>query len=437
MYNAKVRNVIRYVFPAIFSNVCFFLFTIVDAIFVGRGVGTNALGAINLVSPVIMAVGAVNMLISIGGVSIYAVRVGQGDIEGANRVFRHGMVFQLCASFMFTLAGTLFVERICALLGANETFHQLAVEYLFWYSLFIIPSALSIGLQNYCRNDDAPGLVSMVVIVTTVCNIFGDWFLIYPMAMGTKGAAIATGISQTIGLLIILVRFARKRGNLRFGKTKLNAGLFRDIIVHGLPEGISQLATPVMTLCMNFVLIRRIGDLGVNAFSVISYIASFSMAAFFGASEGLQPLFGQSYGAKNEKDLKFYFKAGLSISAVGSAVITILAILLGKQICVLFGADATTTEYVATALPQFAVGFIITAVNVMISAYLYSTERSALSTSISILRSLIINSAVILILPHIFGNGAIWFSLLVYEAIVLVIASILLRRSERNGIQFQ
>jgi len=262
----------------------------------------------------------------------------------------------------------------------------------------------------------------MVVIVTTVCNIFGDWFLIYPMAMGTKGAAIATGISQTIGLLIILVRFARKRGNLRFGKTKLNAGLFRDIIVHGLPEGISQLATPVMTLCMNFVLIQRIGDLGVNAFSVISYIASFSMAAFFGASEGLQPLFGQSYGAKNEKDLKFYFKAGLSISAVGSAVITVLAILLGKQICGLFGADATTTEYVAAALPQFAVGFIITAVNVMISAYLYSTERSALSTSISILRSLIINSAVILILPHIFGDGAIWFSLLVYESIVLAIA---------------
>ena len=102
-----------------------------------------------------------------------------------------------------------------------------------------------------------------------------------------------------------------------------------------------------------------------------------------------------------------------------------------------FGADATTTEYVAAALPQFAVGFIITAVNVMISAYLYSTERSALSTSISILRSLIINSAVILILPHMFGNGAIWFSLLVYEAIVLVIAVILLRRSERNGIQFQ
>lgn len=118
-------------------------------------------------------------------------------------------------------------------------------------------------------------------------------------------------------------------------------------------------------------------------------------------------------------------------------VITVLAILLGKQICVLFGADTATTEYVATSLPQFAIGFIITAINVMISAYLYSTERSGLSTSISILRSLIINSAVILILPHMFDNGAIWFSLLVYEAIVLVIATILLSRSERNGIQFK
>ena len=311
------------------------------------------------------------------------------------------------------------------------------VDYLFWYSIFIIPSGLSIGLQNYCRNDNAPGLVSMVVIITTICNIFGDWLLIFPFQMGTKGAAIATGISQTIGLLILLTRFVRRQGNLRFGRTKLNARIFRDIVVHGLPEGISQLSNPVMTLCMNFVLIQRIGDLGVNAFSVISYIASFSITAFFGASEGLQPLFGQSYGAKNEADLKYCLKTGLTISAVGSVLITGLSILLGKPICALFGTDAATTEYIIKYLPQFAVGFIITAVNVMISAYLYSTERSALSTGINILRSLVINSAVILILPHIFGDGAIWFSLLVYEAIVLVIAVGLLKYSERNGVQFK
>lgn len=93
------------------------------------------------------------MLISIGGVAIYAVRIGQGDVDGANDVFRHGILLQLCAAAVFSLLGTFFADGICSLLGANETFHHLAVDYLFWYSIFIIPSGLSIGLQNYCRND--------------------------------------------------------------------------------------------------------------------------------------------------------------------------------------------------------------------------------------------------------------------------------------------
>ena len=403
----------------------------------GRGVGTNALGAVNLVNHFVLLVSAMNLFISVGGVAIYAVHIGKGDHEGANTVFRHGIFLLLCAATILSLAGTLFTDSICSLLGAGEAFHQYAVDYLFWYSLFIIPAALSAGLQNYCRNDNAPGLVGMAVIVSSVCNIFGDWLLVFPLAMGTKGAAIATGISQTIGLLIMLTHFARNNGNLRFGKVTLNMGLFREIISHGLPEGVSQLATPMMKFCMNHVLIERIGDLGVNAFSVVSNIAILSMGIFTGASEGLQPLFGQSYGAKSEKDLKFYFKSGLMISFGGSVIITILSVLLRENVCALFGSDAATTEYVVQIYPMFSLGFIVMAINVMISAYLYSTERSALSTGISLLRSVVLNSAIILILPRIFGNGAIWLSMFTYETIVLVIAAVLLKHSERNGIQFK
>lgn len=437
MSRLGMKNVIKYVVPAILSNICFFLFTIIDAVFIGRGVGTNALGAINLINPFILLINAANMLISIGGVAIYAVRIGKGDVEGANKVFRHGMILISCAAVVFSIAGVFFTDQVCTMLGAGETFHHLSVEYLFWYSVFIIPGALSMLLQNFCRNDNAPGLVSAVVIITTVCNIFGDWFLIFPAAWGVKGAAIATGISQTIGLLFILTHFIRRQGNLRFGKTKLERKLVKEIVIHGLPEGISQLSTPVMAFCMNMVLINRVGDLGVNAFSVITYIASFSMAVFFGASEGLQPLFGQSYGAKNKDDLTFYFKTGLKISFLGSLFVTILAVLLGRHICILFGTDDVTQSYVLKVLPQFAVGFVVMAVNVMISSYLYSTERSLQATSISILRSIVVNAAVILILPYLFGEGTIWFSLLIYESIVLIIAAALLKHSERNGIRFK
>ncbi len=391
----------------------------------------------NLIGPFVMAVGAVNMLINIGGVAIFAVRIGKGDIEGANKVFRHGMLLLLCASAILSFVGVFFADGICTMLGAGETFHHLAVEYLFWYSVFIIPSALATGLQAYCRNDGAPGLVSIAVIASTICNIFGDWLLIFPIPWGTKGAAIATGVSQTFSLFIMLTHFIRKQGILRFGRTKLDGGLFKEIFVHGLPEGISQLATPVMTLCMNMVLIDKVGDLGVNAFSIICYVASFSMAVFFGVSEGMQPLFGQSYGAKNEKDLKFYFKMGMGISFFGSVLVTVLAGICSGQICVLFGADAVTQEYVLKVLPSFAMGFIAMALNVVISSYLYSTERPMHSTIISVLRSIILSSVVILLLPHIFGESIIWFTMLIYEAIVFGIAVVLLKHSERNGIVFK
>lgn len=437
MSSLRVKKVVKYVLPTMLSNVCFFLFTIVDGIFVGRGVGTNGLGAVNLVLPFTMIVAALFMLINIGGVTIFAISLGRGDTENANKVFRHGLILLGIVAAILSLIGVFFTNPVCTLLGANETFHQLSVDYLFWYSLFVIPSGFSMGLQNYCRNDGAPGLVGIAVIISTAFNILGDWLLIFPFSMGTKGAAIATGVSQVIALLIMLTHFIRKDGILRFGKTKLESVVFKDIGIHGLPEGIGQLATPVMTLCMNLVLVNMIGDIGVNAFSVISYVASFTVAVFLGTSEGLQPLFGQSYGAKNEKDLKFYFKTGILTNFFGSIIVTVLIILLSRSICTMFGADPVTLEYTLKVLPLYSWGFIIMAFNVMISAYLYSTERSTQAVIINFLRSIVINAGIILTLPKIAGANIIWFTFGIYEIIVLVIAIALLKHSERNGIVFK
>lgn len=437
MSTLRTKKVVKYVVPAMLSNVCFFLFTIVDGVFVGNGVGTNGLGAVNLVMPFTMLVQALFMLINIGGVTILAVRLGRGDTEGANHVFRNGIIFLIAVSAVLCFIGTVLAGPVCTLLGANETFHQLCVDYLFWYSLFIIPSGLSVGMQNYCRNDGSPSLVGIAVIISTACNIFGDWLLIFPFSMGTKGAAIATGVSQTIAFFIMLIHFIRRKGVLRFGMTKLDGKLLRDITVHGLPEGIGQLATPIMTLCMNLVLVSKLGDIGVNAFSVISYVASFTVAVFFGTSEGLQPLFGQSYGAKNEKDLKFFFKTGLYINFFGSVIVSGLIILFSRQICTLFGTDPSTLEYTLRVMPMYSWGFVIMAFNVMISTYLYSTERSIQAIIINFLRSMVINSAVILLLPQILGANIIWLTFGIYEAVVLVIAFALLRYSERNGIVFK
>lgn len=437
MSSLRTKNVIKYVVPTILGNVCMALFTIVDSIFVGHGVGTDALGSLNLIGPFILAANALMMLINIGGATTMAIHIGKGDTDGVNKVFRHGMFAMMCLAILITALGVFFTEEICILSGAGETHLQMAVDYLYIYSLFFIPSGLSFALQSYCRNDGAPGLVGITVFISTACNIFLDWLLIFPFDMGVKGAAIATGIAQTLGLFIMLIHFIRKQGVLRFGKTKLQGSLFKDIVVRGFPEGVNQLATPMMVLCMNLVLAEKIGDIGVNAFSIIYFITSFATSVFTGASAGLQPLFGQSYGAKKEKDIKYYYKMGLGICGFGSILVTVLLILLCRPISILFGSDAVTLEYIAKVMPQFSLGFVALAFNVMISAYLYSTERSMQSTIISILRSLIVSPIIIVFLPEVFGVNIIWFTFLIYEAIVVIVSFTLLKHSERNGIVFK
>ena len=178
----------------------------------------------------------------------------------------------------------------------------------------------------------------------------------------------------------------------------------------------------------------QVGSVGVNAFGVICYVASFSVAIFYGAAQGLQPLFGQSYGAKKENDLKFYFRSGMLICLIGSALITLLLCLGCGGICGLFGTDAQTLEFTVWALPQYAWGFIVMALNTMISSYLYSTKRSRQAILINTLRSFVVDTLVILLLPTLFGPRIIWYTFGIYEGLVLIVAWILLKRSERNGI---
>lgn len=437
MATPRIRNLLKYVVPTVLGNCCFFLFTIIDGVFVGHGVGTDALGAVNLAMPFVMTVNALFMLTTIGGVTVAAIRLGRNDEAGANQAFLHASAGTLVLSLFLCLAGTLFSGQISSLLGADETFRPLVKDYLFWYSLFIVPSGLSFTLQGFCRNDGAPVLVSAAVAVSTAVNIFGDWLLVFPLGMGLKGAAIATGVSQTVALLIVLPHFLLKKGRLRFEGGPANAALVRKILLRGLPETIAQFATPVTTLCMNYVLLKHLGGMAVNAYSIICYVASFSMAIFFGTAEGLQPLFGQSYGAKNERDLHFYFRAGTLINLFGSIGITALLLFAGRGVCALFGADEETLTFTVTHMLPYSWGFVVMSLNTMISSYLYSTKRTREAIAINVLRSFILDTAFILLLPLTFGSGIVWYTFGLYEAAVLVAAFVLLKRSERNGIVYR
>lgn len=213
--------------------------------------------------------------------------------------------------------------------------------------------------------------------------------------------------------------------------------LFRKIVFRGLPEGIAQFSTPVTTLCMNHTLMAAYGDIGINAFAIISYLSSFPMSVFFGASEGMQPLFGQAYGAKEDDDLKHYYRAGQLISVIGSALCVAVYVIFPHALCTLFGANAETIRFTEIHMWEYCWGFVIGSINTMLSAYFYSTKRSGQAIALNTVRSLVMNSLVITFLPKIFGAAIVWHTFGIYEILVLVVALILKKASERNGIIYK
>lgn len=427
MKSNRTKEVIKYTVPAILSQVCFFLFTIFDGVFVGNGVNTEALAAVNVAFPFVMLTNALFSLISIGGGVLSAIKLGEGNAEGANKAFRHSTAMMVIISVVLCVVGVFLTNPLCKLLGANATYFEYVHDYLFWYSLFIIPSGLSMLLQFFGRNDGVPVLVGVSTVVSIACDLVLDWLMIFPLDMGIKGAALSTGIGQLISLAILLPHFLMKKGVFTFGLPKFEGRTIKEILANGLPAGIGQLSPAVMTLCMNQVLITQVSDIAVNAFSIISYIASFTVAIFNGTSEGLQPLFGQACGARNDKDLKYYFKSGILINFIGGTIITSAVILLSRPTCALFGAEGETLNCVAAALPMYAWGFIIQAFNLMIVSYLYSTERATKATIISLLRGVIFAVAVTFAVPAIFHGNSVWFTMGIYEAMSLIVAVIMLK----------
>lgn len=434
---SRTKTLLQYVLPAILTNACIFLFTIIDGVFVGRGVGSSALGAVNIAMPFVMIATALNMLTSIGGVTVTAIRLGRHDKEGANQAFMHSLTANFLIAVVITLLGTVLVTPMCRMLGADDAYLPMVREYVFFWALFAIPSALSVNFQSFCRNDGSPVLVALATVISTVLNIFLDWLFVFPLRMGIRGAAIATGISQTVSWLIVLMHFILRKGELRIRKYKPEAKLFRKVIFRGLPEMIAQFATPVTTICLNHVLLDNLGSEGVDTFAVISYVASFAMAVLFGTSEGLQPLFGQSYGAKEEGDLKFYFRSGMLISLIGSALCVVLAVVFARPVSMLFGAEGGIIDATVKYMPQYAWAFIVSGLNTLISAYFYSTKRSVQAIILNVARSFVINIAVIVGLSALIGSSIVWYTFGISEAVVLAIAFVLLKHSERRGIIYR
>ena len=431
--NPKAKQLCSYIFPAVGSLFVTYLYNVMDGIFVGQGIGSAALGAVNIGVPFITFAVAIVSMFPMGGATIIAIRMGRDDKDGANNAFMTALTLTVLTAVILTVVGTVFSQQIVDLSGAlklGEEMRRMSTDYLFYYSAFSLPMLMSNCLSVFVRNDGSPALSFVGMCTGAVSNIFLDWLFIFPLQMGVIGAAVASGLGQVVSLLVLLSHFIRKHGNLRIRRFTIQPVLIRKICKRGAPEAVTQLTTPVTALCYNLVLAGLVGDIGVSTYSVVSFIYSLANAVLSGVAQGLQPLWGNSYGKQDTKEINDYFRFGMTINLMLSVLVSAVLILFDEPAIRIFSQDMELINAASKALPVFALSFIPMALNLVYTSLLYSTKRTKQSDIIAICRGIVIKAIAIFCIPIIFGSNTIWAAPLVAEMITFAIAVILTKKTK-------
>ncbi|MDL2214284.1 MATE family efflux transporter [Clostridia bacterium OttesenSCG-928-O13] len=413
--NSNAKTLTKYVVPSVAAMMVNFLYVVVDGIFVGRGVGTNALAAVNISIPYTSFVIALASMLVMGGASVTAIRMGRGDDKGANDAFMTSAVLVAGTAAILTLIGVFLPGPVAALSGASDALMQNTIDYIRYYCLFAVVNGLAMLCTTFVRNDGRPGLAFAGMVSGALANIFLDWLFVFPLQMGIKGAAIASGLGQLLSLAILSTHFLHKKGALRVRRFSFTFALARKVLWRGMPDLITQMGTPITTLCYNYVVISALGEIGVAAYSVIGYLLTLILGVFLGVSQGIQPLIGNCFGAGDTAGERYYLKAGLALNLGLSALIYAGLFIFGPQVISVFNGDAELGRIAYEAIRIYGLSFVVASVNIIFTTYYFSTKRSGHAIAIAALRGLCLNILFILTFPSLFGAGALWWAVVAAE----------------------
>lgn len=419
------KKFLGYAIPSALAMFVSSLYTIIDGIFVGQGVGDNALAAVTIVMPLTIMLFGIATMFAVGGGALVSKNFGaEKDHEGIN-VFRQVFKFLLIISIVISLVLAIFASPIVSILGATESIKPLASEYLRYYALFCIPNLIGIALNSFVRNDNRPKLAMISTISGAITNIILDYVFIFPMAMGIKGAAIATGLGQLVTVSVVLPHFIKKRGKLTFGNVALDKNVIKEFVNIGLPSFFAEAAFSVIVFIQNIAVVNILGEAGLAAYSIINYITTNIYMVLLGLTFGAQPLISYNYGAKNAKNMLEVYRVSNIASIIINIIFTAVCFVFGRNLIGIFTADSNILEIAYNGLNITNLGFFIVGLNLTTTVYYQAVEVPKYSNLMCILRSVIFLPVSIFFLIKILGVDGVWLSLLVSELLSLITVNII------------
>lgn len=428
------RTYFRYILSSVAAMWVFTIYTMVDGMFVARGVGPTALAAVNLSMPFVNVAFALGILFAIGASTKASVYRGRGENDKANRIFTSSTITVFVLSLIIATAGFLNLERVALLLGATDATLGFVKDYLGILILFIPCYMTGYHLEVLMKADGYPQKAIFVALAGAMTNIVLDYFFVMVFGWGIKGAAIATGASQLLTLLIFISHFLSKKANYRFVKIKWSLGENLRAAKLGVSDCVTEFSVGVVTFLFNNTLVRVSGDEGVVIYTVISYVFQLILMTMMGLNQGMQPLVSYYHGREETTVHRYLLKLTLFCAGIASIVAFVWGVLYPDPIVGVFidpSAEGALYERGVDAFKLFSFAFLPLGIVVTLMGYFTAVEQPKPAMAISICRGMIFVCISLILMTVLFGETGIWLSMTVSETAALILAAFLYRKRIR------
>nr|WP_269809204.1 MATE family efflux transporter [Enterovibrio nigricans] len=271
--------------------------SIVDGIFVGRYLGSDALASINLLIPYFTFMFATSLMVAIGGTVKAGKYIGEKNYQSANTVFTQSILLVLGFTILMAILTGLFTDTLFELLGAPDDIHPIMAKYFRVISLCLIIQLSSLVLYYFVRADGFPVLATVSLTVAAATNVVLDIVFLGYMGLGIEWAAWATTIAQLLQILTLSAFFFNPKRQLTLSISKMKIKVLFSSLLNGSSEFINEISVGIVILIIHWLLVVEGGHSAVAGFSVANYLLFFSMMAYYGIVDAIHILVSQNYGA--------------------------------------------------------------------------------------------------------------------------------------------
>lgn len=423
----------RYLVPSICGTMVTSIYVLADTIIIGKGIGIDAMAALNIALPLFNIFFGTGLLFGVGGSVLMSIARGRGDTETGNHYFSTSVLLNAFTCLCYMILFLTFMKPIARFLGATDVTMPYIMEYVPYITWGLGFFSFSSFLQTFVRNDGAPKLSMIAVVSGGVLNVILDIVFVFPLHMGMAGASIASVLGSMLTTIILLFHFRSASNNLHFSLRGFSFSFVKRIFQNGFTSFFVEVSSGIVMFVFNLQILKYIGDIGVSMYGVITNTAIIVTCLCNGINQASQPIISVNQGAGLHGRISDVRRLGMRTAFLICSVPALLGLAMPDLFTYIFlHPNAEILALSSSAVRIYFAGFFVTGLNMFIIGYFQASVKPQISLLLCLSRGCVLSILFVYLLPPLFGINGIWAAVPLAEFFTLAMAFYFLKKNNRE-----